>query len=924
MAEQDGSDLLGREHERQRLRVFLDQVRDGGASLMVSGEPGIGKSALLSDAAGRAETDGFLVLHASGVEYEADVSFSCLNQALLPVLDHLDRLPPQLADPLRVALGFGAGTAPQRLVVCNATLSLLRAVAAERPVLVVLDDLQWVDRVSTAVLTFVARRLKGTRIGFLTALRTEIGRLFEPFELPSLVLEPLDEAASSDLMDSRFPALRPRLRQRLLAEAQGNPLAILELPSAASTGPSVTRPGTAGVVPLTTRLQALFASRIGVLSAVTRRLLLVAVLDGTGDLRVLERAYPGAMAAGDLDDAERAQLIAVDDPTARLAFRHPLIRSALIEASTHAERRQAHERLADALRDDVERRAWHLAEAAIGPDESVAALLHNAARDMLRRGDAVGAVSTLTRSAELSPEGRDRSSRLAEAAYIGAEINGDLQAAQTLLADARRIEPDLSASLSAACAAVFLILNEDGDVTTAHRLLVAAIEHGDHGYAASDGPLGEAMHTLQLLCWFGGRPELWEPFYRAFDRIVPEPPDVLAYARKTFADPVRTAATALPDAPAIYASLTPDADPTRVQRIGTASVYVDRLADLRERSWASVRHGRDGGPARRHLGALKHLCLDAYVSGRWDEEDALADEALDVCASGDFSFFGWYFWYHKGLVAALRGEHDAAAQWAERTMTWAAPRGVRNAEVFAHHVAGLSALAGGDLERAYDHAAAVSPPGVLASHVPHATWVMYDFVEVAARLGRTVEAVAHVEAMRAADVGAISPRLLMLQRGATALVAPDEEASELFRTALNTPSSSSWPFERARIQLAHGERLRRAPLPVEAREPLLASLEVFQRLGAHPWAARVQTELRAAGHKTPRAAKDATGQLTAQEREIAQLAARGLSNKEIAAKLFVSHRTVGSHLYKVFPKLGVTSRAALRDALDLLEGEPHS
>ncbi|MEV4320317.1 AAA family ATPase [Actinocrispum sp. NPDC049592] len=916
MIEQDGVHLLGREHERERLHAFLDEMRHAGASLIVAGEPGIGKSALVADALRHAEAEGFLVLRASGVEYEADVSFSCLNQVFLPVLDHVDNLAPALADALRVALGFGTGAPPERLLVCNAALSLLCRAADNRPVLIALDDLQWVDRASAAVLTFIARRLKCARIGFLAAVRTEAGKYFEHGDLPTLLVEPLDDTASADLMDARFPLLRPRLRQRLLAEAQGNPLAILELPGAVS---STAPPPRTGVLPLTARLQALFASRIGVLPDATRQLLLVAVLDGTGDLRVLEKACHGAMAAGGLDAAERVQLITVDDATARLTFRHPLIRSALVEASTHTERRQAHESLADALPHDVERRAWHLAEAAIGPDAAVAQLLHDAARDMLRRGDSVGAVSTLTRAAELSVDDSDRSKRLAEAAYIGAEINGDLQAAENLLADARRIEPDLSTSLLAACAAVFLMLNDDGDVATAHRLLVAAIEHGSHGYSASDGSLVEAMHTLLLLCWFGGRPELWEPFHRMLDRMQPAPPDVLAYASMTFPDPVRTAVMSQPDAPAIYASLVTEPDPTRAVRIATASVYIDRLADCREKSWATVRQGREGGPARRYLGALKHLCLDAYLNGRWDEQQALADEALEVCAATGFPFFSWYFWYHKGLVAAVRGQHDVASEWAAKTLGWAAPRGVHSAEVFAHHSEALSALGQGELERAYEHATAVSPPGVLASHVPHATWVMYDVVELATRLGRTADARAHVQAMRDADVGAISPRMLMLQRGATALVAADDEAIELFRAALSTPSSESWPFERARIELAYGERLRRMRMVVDARRPLLSALEVFQRLGAHPWVTRTHTELRASGHQAPRAPRDARDQLTAQELEIAKLAARGLSNKEIGAKLFLSHRTVGSHLYKTFPKLKITSRAALRDALATLE-----
>ncbi|MEV6862074.1 LuxR C-terminal-related transcriptional regulator [Streptosporangium subroseum] len=423
------------------------------------------------------------------------------------------------------------------------------------------------------------------------------------------------------------------------------------------------------------------------------------------------------------------------------------------------------------------------------------------------------------------------------------------------------------------------------------------------------------MHTLLLLCWYGSAPEYWKPFDRALRKLRPQPPDVLALASRTFPDPVRTGVSALPQIDAILRTLPGEADPTRIVRIGTASVYLDRLGDCRESSWRLVEQGRDGGPPRRHLGALMHLCLDDYLVGRWDEAEELAVEGQRVCATNGFSFFAWYFLYNRAIVAAGRGRFDEAYALADEITHWALPRGVSAAALFAHHPRALAASGQGDYDAAFLHAAAMSPPGVLAAHVPHCTWVMFDLVEAAVRTGRTVEARAHVEAMRAAGVAALSTRMSLIQTGAEALVLDDDAATTRLEALLAGPAAERWLFDASRVRLALGERLRRTRSAPAARRHLLAARDGFAAMAAEPWLERTHSELRASGLRLADVPSGGPATLTAQELQIARLAASGLTNKQIAERLYLSHRTVGAHLYRIFPKLGVTSRGGLRDAL---------
>ncbi|MFG2358812.1 helix-turn-helix transcriptional regulator [Streptomyces sp. NPDC048521] len=904
--------LVGRLQEVDFLRQFVHRVQMNGGALLVSGDPGVGKTALLDATAEAARSSGTTVLRVTGTEFEAEVSHAGLHQALLPLVDQLDELGDEQAAAVRVALGIETGPAPDRLLLCGAVTMLLRGAAARTPLLLVLDDVPWLDRASAVVLSFVARRLVGSRAGLLAAFRTGSAGYFDASGLPELTVRPLDDEAAVHLLTERFPGLDPQTRVRVLDTAQGNPLALLELPQALEeTRRGPTRP-LPRVLPLGQRLQRLFASRVAALPAATRHLLLTAALDSGGDLSVLEAAAGDDHRLDDLAPAERDQLVRIETDGHRVVFRHPLIRSAVVAESTSDERRRAHRALAAVLAQDPERRAWHLGEATVERDEEVAEQLEAAARHVLARGDYQAVVSLLCRAADLSPSADGRARRLAEAAYVAAEGMAETSGTAELLEGARQAH----SSLNYVSAAALLLLDSDGHVDTAHRLLVGAIEVHPHPADAQDTSLVNALWTLALVCFVSGRAELWTAFHSATARLAPQPPALLSLVTGMFADPARDGVALLPRLDAALAMVHRENDPSTVQNLAAAAWYADRLADVREPLWRLIRSGRAGGPGRRRLVALMDVCVDDFHRGAWAEAAELAAEGLGLCEEAGARFFGWYFRYHQALLAAVRGEFATSRSLADQMIGWAGARGVGTAVTYARHALVLADLGEGDFESAYQNATAISPAGTLASHVPHALWVVMDLVEAAVRTDRTTEAEQHVRVLDETGVADLSPRLAILAAACAALVAPDEAAPKLFEQALTLPTADAWPFDTARIRLLYGERLRRSRAATEARVQLRLAHTAFDKLGAVPWAARAERELRAAGQAT-RTAADARGvaTLTPQELEIARLAASGLSNKQIAERLYVSPRTVSTHLYQIFPKLGITRRAALRDAI---------
>src|SRR5580658_5386390 len=512
--------LVGRGPELALIDAFVGRAADVGGALVLFGEPGIGKTVLLDSAAQTALAAGTQVIRASGVEFETELTFSGLHQVLLPLRGDLVDDADTDIEALKVALGLGTGRLPDGFTVSNSTLAVLRNASASRPLLFVVDDLQWLDRASATVLAFTFRRLIGSPVGFLGATRSGEESFFEHAGLPELEVLPLETDSARDLVDARFPSLAPQVRQRVVLEARGNPLALLELPPYLSTSRGISPQGSPGVSSPGRRLQGLFLSKIASLSDGARYLLLLAALDGSGDLAIL----PAGAGFDDFDEVERAGLIRVDTVTRRILFRHPLVRTSVVAGSTADERRRAHRALGAQYSDQLERRAWHLAEASLQPDENVASLLQDAAHHILRRGDAPGAVAALTRASELTPDNAMRRRRLAEAAYVGSGVTGTLSDASNLLLSARDGDLDTTGSLYASTAAAYLLVNGDGDVDTAYRLLIRTIEHVDDDPCVDPAALEEALHALALLCYYGGRGDLWKRFEEALARFPPPLP----------------------------------------------------------------------------------------------------------------------------------------------------------------------------------------------------------------------------------------------------------------------------------------------------------------------------------------------------------------------------------------------------------------
>jgi hypothetical protein len=770
-------DLAGRDDDLGVLHSFADQVRRAGGTRLLFGEPGVGKTVLLGATAAYATAAGTQVLRASGTQFEAAHSFSALHQTLHPLIGDLRALDPTHRRALGVALGLRDGSPPGLLMIANAALALLARAAAVDPVLLILDDLPWLDRASAMVLAIIARRIPA-RIGLLAAYRSGEESFFDRAGLPDHEVRPLDDAAAAELVARRFPALASRVRRRLLAEAQGNPLALLELPLAL-TGLQQSGMGPLpDVLPLNRRLQAAFESRVRGLPASTRQLLLLAALDGTGALSALVADRPGLQA---LAKAERAGLVQVDERADRLTFRHPLTRSAVVDLSTVDQRMGAHAALAERSSHFPERRAWHLAQATVGTDERVARLLEDAAHEIRSRGDAAGSVTALLRAADLSPVGADRSRRLAEAAYFGAVVTGDLRDVPRLLADARQGEGAHDRSLvSAVAAAHHLLLSGEGDVDTAHRLLVGAIEMQPTPYDGGNATLVEAFYTLGWVCYFGGRAELWTPFHTAFAQLTASVPELLTLLVGTFDDPARTAAPLLGRIDTAIAGLTDRADPVWSVRVALSAMFVDRLMFCRTALWRILGDDHDAAVTL-SLHARSLLGLDQMMTGEWDDLQPLAEEHVQLCRAHNYRLLECLGLYLLAMLAAARGEHDAVTTLTDRMTMWATPRRAGLVLRIAAQARLVDALGRGDFEEAYRQATAITPASELATHVPHAIWMIMDMVEAAVRTGRMAQAASHVTAARVSGVAEMSARLAMTVQAATALVADDEQAPHCSR-----------------------------------------------------------------------------------------------------------------------------------------------
>ncbi|RKR86497.1 regulatory LuxR family protein [Micromonospora pisi] len=914
-------EIVGRNEALAVIHRFCERSRKSGYSLVVVGEPGLGKTTLLQHAAQLWAQEGGLVLAATAVEFEADISFAGLQQILSPVIksippavDSVSALEGARASVLEALFDPNTSVTLDRLTVAETLRDLLRAAARESPVLVLVDDLQWLDRSSAAVLTLLARRLTGTRVGFLGSTRPAAEGFFARARLDEYMLAAVDEQAATEILMNRYPDLTPTIRRRVLATAAGNPLALVELPlTLADSGPDSPTVDLS-VVPLNRRLQEAFSSRIESLPDATRQLLLFAALETTGGLRVLEAAS-GDRLLETLAPAERVRLIHVTDYGTRVVFAHPLTRSAVVNASTAAERRWVHGRLAEAVRDDPDRRAWHLAQSSRGPDERAASSLEEAGYRLVGRGDTVGAVTALTNASMLSPAKPERARRLAAAAYVGAHLGGGIALAGDTLREVRQLDPAHAGSLDAAVATSFVILNADGDVDTAHRVLAGALD----AVSEQSHPIFQiraALRTLLYVCFFGGRSHLWSVFDALVSRLNPPEIDVVVLMRHTHSDPTSADDAAYRKLDRLVENLYQVNDPGEIVLIGLASSWVDRLPGCRAALHRALELGRAADDTNVMTQALTLLALDSYFMGQWRDSERYLAESLSLTSQHGLRLFRWATEHWIATLAAVRGDDETARRITDELIYWAVPRGVVVVSHLCHYTRTLVALGRQDYEEAYREATSIGPVGTIPPYRPVAIWTVLDVVEAAVRTNRHTEARAHVAAARAARVETISGRLSMLVMAAEALVSPEDIASSLFDRALATPEADRWPFDRARVELLFGEHLRRSRSRRAAREHLGRAWTAFERLGATKWTERAHQELRAAGQRSgPQLGNDI---LTGRESLIAQMAATGMTNKEIGEELFLSARTVGAHLYRIFPKLGITSRAALRDALTLL------
>ena len=862
--------LHGRDQEQATLGALLDGARDGRSGVLVlRGAPGLGKTALLDDAAAAAA--GLTVLRATGTEAEAGLAFAGLHQLL-----HARPLPA----PLARALGPDGGPAPGALRVGAAVLG---ALADAAPAAVLVDDAQWLDAPSLGALAFAGRRLSSEGVVLVLALRDDGPGL----DLPERTLAPLDDAAAAALLDEQRP--HAAVRATVLAAAAGNPLALVELPAALGDRPSD------GALPVPARLDRVYRDRIAALSPHARRLVLLAAADGTGAVAPVLAAGGGELAA-----LEASGLLRVEGD--RLSWRHPLTREVVLGAAGAAAVRDAHRALATVT--GPERAAWHRAAAALAPDEAVAAALAAAGRQARARGGhAAAAADALARAAELTPDPETAGARRVEAAGAAWTAGRPDRALALLDAAGPGADPGESARIRGA-----IELNH-GAPWRAHRLLAeAARREPDRGRALRLGV--SAMEAASL----AGEPPVPPVPAGEGDGFLAT---MIAGVTARFAGDERAAATALRSAAAQGATLE---DPQLVLWAGAAAFFAGdehAATALHERAAELARTAADASVLPF---ALTFLATAHLWSGRLALAEADGREARRLAAESGQENLGVQVDAVLAGVAALRGEEAACRALAEGARAAAQARGLVLVEGSATTALAELELALGAPEAAFARLDRLAHgPG---AHAAHRYAVLPALVEAAARGGRAGEARAAAEAFAGWARTTGSGWALPLAERSLALTAPTEgEADARFAAALELHERHRRPLDRARTELLIGERLRRARRKAEARAPLRAALEAFEDAGAIPWAERARDELRAAGESARHRGGPSLDRLTPQELQVARLVARGASNRGAAAALYLSPRTVEYHLQKVFKKLGVHARTELAAVLARADGD---
>jgi DNA-binding CsgD family transcriptional regulator len=894
-----GVGLIGRDDEMDTLHRFLGGT--GRGALVVRGEAGVGKTALTDEIVDRAVADGWRVVRATGVEAETSFPLSGLNQIVFALRAELAELDVNDQNVLAPVLGADPVSTPAPMMMTMSLLALLAQAARQNPLLLVIEDLHWFDDISAGVLDAAGRRLSDPRLRLLATARPQHGeRAAQGWD--ELELRPLTNEHATILVDQSALPLSTATRRMILDFAAGNPLALQELPRNAEQIDTWT-----SAMPLTDRLVTVFGSRLRQLDERVRTELLRAALDGTPATASRDTA-----ARYTVTDVEAAitQGLLTSDPSGDVVFRHPLVRAAVIHQASPSQRREAHAHLAQLYDDELMRRATHLSAAATGPDQELADLLDRAAHLSIRRGGAATAVDWMRRAAELSTDPSRREQLRADAAFVASQ--------SSRFDDAQRLAEDPlaeSESASSVLTTAYLALYRDGEVLSPHQQILAALQNAD---ALDDAIVIRLVKLLLAVTLYCGEAAVWQQTDDAIDRLTPRlDGDALLY-RDSWGDVCRRGHT-VRDRLAQHRMQLARREPWDVMRLGVAAYYVDGLADFRASLTTLFHRECDRGAVTNAMTMLHLLLLDQIATGDWTQAAQSIRLGLELTETHHLELFRYQFVAYGGLHAAATGDVDTALRCATEVQAWAGPRRLGLLLTIVRRTAALLALGAGDYPAAHavttkDHAAEQFP-----AYSKQPTEELLDVVEAAVHAGHPQRAQGYVDQAIQLHIADISPRLAALTVAVQAMTASDGDAAQLYEQALASPGLSGHNFERNRIRLSYGMWLRRQRRNAEAREQLMQAADGFRSLAALPWEQRSTSELRASGVAVKRATGDAVA-LSAQERAIAELAAAGQSNKQIAAQLYLSPRTVGAHLYRTFPKLGVTSRAALGQALrDLTE-----
>ncbi|WP_099248297.1 LuxR family transcriptional regulator [Mycobacterium sp. shizuoka-1] len=916
--------LRGRASECRVLDTVIATVRSGDSQVLVlRGEPGVGKTALLGHLV--AQASAFRVLHVAGVQSDMELAFAGLQQLCAPLMDHAEDLPAPQRDALEVAFGRGVGEAPDRFLVGLAVLSLMAAAAQRKPLLCVVDDAQWLDQVSVQTLGFVARRLLAEPIALVFAARDDGAEVLAG--LPELTVGGLSDSDARALLDSvLLGGIDPPVRDRIVAETRGNPLALLEVPRNFSSTELAGGFWLAGSASSPGAIETGYVRRIQGLPDATRRLLLVAAAEPVGDAALFLRA--AAVLGIPVDALAPAEAAAVIEFGPRMRFRHPLLRSAAYRAAELTERREIHRALAEATdpQADPDRRAWHAANAAAGPDDAVAAELESSAARAQGRGGMAAAAAFLERAAILTADPDRRGARALAAAQAKRDAAAPAAARELLdLAERGPLSKLARAQVARVRAQMDFVRSRSGEAgappvrDTAWALLDTARElEGLDDHASRESYL-EAIAALMYAGRLGEPDALTRAAHDALTALAREaelsrPVDFLlkGIAKRITqgvsagSDPLRigldhmcTLAAAddrnvlrwmVPAFPILQESAAHELwDQTVVQQLATAA----------------VRAARNAGALAMLPRALVYQAGFHLTLGEFRTATTLVEEANAITAATDNSAA---VKYHALMLTAWRGDATEAARVIEATQADGISRG-------EGRVLGLTGYAAAVLYNGlgrYDEALAAARTVCEYEDLGFYSWCLYELVEAATRSGERDTAAAAAEQLAERAGAAGTDWGLGALASAQAMLADDEHADALFTQALERLGRSTITVHHARAHLVYGEWLRRALRRTDARHHLTRAHEMFDRMGARAFAERARRELAATGEKVRVQQPSSGSELTAQEAQIARLAGEGLTNQEIGAQLFISTHTVEWHLRKVFAKLGITSRRQLR------------